>query len=66
MGFVAEVLGGEKGIQVYYIIGILIFIGLFLIILRRTYKMPKSDIMEFKTSILDKEEQPMAEIMNKE
>lgn len=53
MGFVAEVLGGEKGIQVYYIIGILIFIGLFLIILRRTYKMSKSDIMEYKTSILD-------------
>jgi len=53
MGFVSEVLGGEKGIQIYYIIGMLIFIGLFLVILRRTYKMSKSDIMKYKTSILD-------------
>ncbi len=56
MGFVAEVLGGEKGIQIYYIIGILIFIGLTIMIVFRTMRIPKSTINEYKTSILDKEE----------
>lgn len=56
MGFVAEVLSGEKGIQIYYILGMLIFIGLFGVILYRTISMPKADIIEYKSSILDTDE----------
>lgn len=56
MGFVAEVLSGEKGIHIYYIIGILIFVALFLVILYRTVKMRKTDIIDYKTSILDTED----------
>lgn len=56
MGFVAEALSGEKGIQVYYIIGILIFIGLFGIILYRTMTIRKTDIVKYKSSILDSDE----------
>lgn len=53
MGFVSEVLKNIDGIQWYYIIGILIFIVLFLVILYRTIKTPKKDLIEYKTSILD-------------
>lgn len=56
MGFVAEVLGGEKGIHIYYIIGILIFIALTITMVFRTMRIPKSTINEYKNSILDNEE----------
>ncbi len=56
MGFVAEVIGGEKGIQLYYIIGMLIFIALTITIVYRTMRIPKSTINEYKTSILDNDE----------
>lgn len=53
MGFVGEVLKSVNGIEWYYIAGILIFIGLFIAIVYRTYKMPKADILHIKQSILD-------------
>lgn len=56
MGFVSGVLSAEKDIQIYYIIGILIFVGLFIVILIKTVNMRKTDILEYKTSILDIEE----------
>lgn len=56
MGFVANVLGKVNGIQWYYIIGLLIFVSLFLIMLYRTYKIPKKDLIEYKTAILENDE----------
>jgi len=50
MGFVAEILGRQQGIQWYYIIGMLIFIGLFVLILVRTFRMSKSDIANYKNA----------------
>lgn len=54
MDFVSEVLKDVDGIIWYYIIGIFIFIALFIIILYRTIKMPKNDLIKYKTSILEK------------
>ena len=56
MGFVANVLGKVNGIQWYYIIGLLIFVSLFLIMLYRTYKIPKKDLIKYKTAILENDE----------
>ncbi len=56
MGFVGDVLQNVDGIQYFYIIGILIFISLFVIIVYRTIKIPKNDLNDFKTSIFEKEE----------
>jgi len=56
MKFVSEVLGVVDGIQNFYIAGILIFLGLFFLMLYRTIKIPKEDLVKFKTSILDKNE----------
>ena len=53
MGFVGEVLKKVDGMEWYYIAGILIFISLFIAIVYRTYKMPKSEILQIKQSILD-------------
>lgn len=53
MGFVGNVLRNEIGIQWYYTIGLLIFLSLFVIIVYRTVKMPKSDLLTYKQSILD-------------
>jgi hypothetical protein len=56
MGFVGKMLGNIENIQIYYIIGLLIFIGLFITILVRTLRMKKSDIIAIKTSIIDEGE----------
>jgi hypothetical protein len=56
MGFVGEVLDNVAGIHIYYIIGLLIFIALFLVMLVRTIKMPKTELIDIKTSILDNNE----------
>ena len=56
MKFVGEVLGGINGIQNYYIVGLLIFVSLLLVILYRTIKMPKKELVDIKTSIFNKEE----------
>jgi len=53
MSFVGEVLRNTAGIQYYYIVGLFIFIILFFVVLYRTIKIPKKDLEEYKTSILD-------------
>jgi hypothetical protein len=53
MRFVSEVLKDVGGIQWYYIIGIFIFISLFIAILYRTINTPKKDLLEYKNSIFD-------------
>ena len=52
MGFVSEVLKDVNGIQWYYIFGISIFIILFVIIVYKTIRTPKSDLVKYKNSIL--------------
>lgn len=52
MKFVGEVMDGVSGIEWYSIIGILIFVTLFIVILIRTIRMPKQEIEEIKNSIL--------------
>ncbi len=52
MGFVSEVLGNQNGIQWYYIIGLLIFLTLFIVIVFKVIKIPKSELIQFKESIL--------------
>jgi len=56
MEFVEQVMGGSRGIQWFYIAGLLIFIFLFIIILYRTYRIPKSEINMMKEDILDDED----------
>ena len=56
MGFVGQVLGNEQGIHWYYIIGLLIFLSLFIVMVYRTIKIPKSDLMYYKESILENDE----------
>ncbi len=53
MNFVSDVLKDVNGIQWYYIIGIAIFISLFIVILYRTIKTPKKDLVQYKNAILE-------------
>jgi cbb3-type cytochrome oxidase subunit 3 len=57
MKFVNYVLGDVEGIQIYYIVGLIIFIAFFLTVLYRTYKMPKSEAESIKEGILEEEDQ---------
>lgn len=52
MKIVSNVLENIEGIQVFYIIGLLIFFVLFLIILVRTLRMPNKEMEKIKNSIL--------------
>jgi len=52
MKIVSNVLENIDGIQVFYIIGLLIFVTLFLVILIRTIKRPNKEISDIKNSIL--------------
>ena len=56
MSFVSGVLNGVEGIQYYYMVGLLIFMTLFIVILYRTIKIPRKDLMKFKASILENDE----------
>jgi len=56
MSFVGEILGGIEGTRYFYIVGLLLFIALFIVMIYRTIKMPKKDVIQFKTSILDRDE----------
>lgn len=56
MGFVAEVLNNISGIKYLYIAGLLIFMALFFVVLYRTIRIPKQDLMNYKTSILEDHE----------
>ena len=53
MKIVSNMLENIEGIQIYYIIGLLIFFILFVVILIRTIKMPNKKMDEIKNSILD-------------
>jgi len=53
MKIVSNMLENIEGIQIYYIVGLLIFFALFVVILIRTIKMPNSEMDEIKNSILD-------------
>ncbi len=56
MGFVSKILNDVDGIQNYYILGLLIFVTLFFVMIYRTIKIPKQDLINYKTSILDSNE----------
>jgi hypothetical protein len=52
MKIVSEHLTSIEGIQIFYIIGLLIFITLFMVLLIRTIRIPNSEMDEIKNSIL--------------
>jgi hypothetical protein len=56
MKIVSNLLTSIEGIQIFYIIGLLIFVTLFIIILIRTMRLRNSDMEEIKNSILTDEE----------
>lgn len=56
MKFVGEVMDGVIGIEWYSIVGILIFVTLFIVILIRTIRMPKQEIEDIKNGILSDQE----------
>lgn len=52
MKIVSDLLTGIEGIQVFYIIGLLIFVALFIVIFIRTMRLKNSDMEDIKNSIL--------------
>ena len=53
MKIISNLLEDIDGIRIYYIIGLLIFVTLFIVIFIRTWKMPKQDAEKIKNSILN-------------
>jgi len=53
MKIVSNLLENIEGIQIYYIVGLIIFVTLFVIITIRTFKMPKQEAERIKNSILN-------------
>lgn len=56
MEFAGSVLHKVDGVEWYYIIGLLIFIVLFIVMIYRTIKMPKSTLLDIKQSIFENDE----------
>jgi len=56
MKIISNLLEDIEGIQIYYIVGLLIFVTLFIVILVRTIRMPKKEVEEIKNSILNDNE----------
>jgi cbb3-type cytochrome oxidase subunit 3 len=56
MGFVSETLSGIEGIQLFYIFGLLLFIGMFIGVVLYAYKIPRKDLLKFKSSIFENDE----------
>lgn len=52
MKLVGGLLESIEGIQIFYIVGLLLFFGLFIVILIRTLRRPKQEMNEIKESIL--------------
>ena len=52
MKIVSNLLENIEGIQIYYIVGLLIFVTLFVVISIRTIRMPKQEAEKIKNSIL--------------
>lgn len=53
MKIISNVLVDIEGIQIYYIIGLLIFISFFITVLIRTYTTPNKEVEDIKNAILD-------------
>ena len=53
MKIVSNLLENIEGIQIYYIIGLLIFFTLFIVIFIKTMKRPNKEMEEIKNSILE-------------
>jgi len=56
MKIVSNLLENIEGIQIYYIVGLLIFVTLFIVITVRTIRMPKTEVEKIKNSILNDNE----------
>ena len=52
MKLVGSLLESIEGIQIFYIVGLLLFFGLFIVILIRTLRRPKEEMNDIKESIL--------------
>lgn len=52
MKIVSDLLTSIEGIQIFYIIGLLIFVALFIVIFVRTMRLKNSDMEDIKNSIL--------------
>ena len=64
MKIVSDLLTGIEGIRIYYIIGLLIFVLLFVAILVRTMRMKKKDVEDIKNSILEDDESEDSQTSN--
>ena len=53
MNLVSKLLEDMEAIHIFYIVGLLIFVGLFIIIVIRTMRRPAGEMQEIKESILD-------------
>jgi hypothetical protein len=56
MKIVSNLLENIEGIQIYYIVGLLIFVTLFIVISIKTYRMPNKEAENIKNSILNDSE----------
>jgi len=56
MGFVGKVMDSVNGTEWFYIVGIIIFIALFIAIVYRTVRIPKSTLEDYKSAILDQDD----------
>ncbi len=56
MKIISNLLENIEGIQIYYIVGLLIFVTLFIVITIRTIRMPKTEVDKIKNSILNDNE----------
>jgi len=56
MKIISNLLENIEGIQIYYIVGLLIFVTLFVVITIRTLRMPKQEAEKIKNSILNDNE----------
>ena len=56
MGFVGKIMNDVNGTEWFYIVGIIIFIALFVAIVYRTIKIPKSQLENYKNAILDQDD----------
>ncbi len=52
MKIVSDLLTSIEGIQIFYIVGLLIFVVLFIVIFIRTMRLKNSDMEDIKNSIL--------------
>ncbi len=52
MKIVSDLLTSIEGIQIFYIVGLLIFVVLFVVITIRTMRMPDKEMENIKNSIL--------------